>query len=231
MNIGGFAECTLVDYPDKVACIVYTVGCNFRCKMCYNVDLISDDLFNNSARRLIPEQQILDYIEKHSSMLDAVVLTGGEPLMQFDLIQFCQKVKDLNKLVKLDTNGGSPDRLQKCIDAGVVDYIAMDIKGPLNKYKRFTGYDNTNNITKSIEVIKNSGIPAEFRLTLYPELTKEDIVEAIHLVKGQKIYLQNFEPEHAFSEVARELAPIRKVFIDEVVAETKGIADVRLRGF
>lgn len=231
MNIGAFESCTLLDYPGKIACIVYTVGCNFRCKYCYNPDIISDENFKASGRKLIPEEEVLDYIQKHMDMLDAVCITGGEPTMQSDLLEFCKKIKNLNKLVKIDTNGGHPERLQACISAGVVDFIAMDIKGPMNRYSEITGFVNLPAIKESIMIVKNSGIPHEFRLTLYPELKKEDIIDTISLVPGDLIYLQQFEPEHAYSAGAREMKPINKDVINEIVEETKHIADVRIRGF
>jgi len=231
MNIGGFEKCTLIDYPGKISCIVYTVGCNFRCKFCYNPDIISEENFKVSGRKLISENEIFDYIKKHLNMIDGVSITGGEPTMQFDLLQFCQKIKDLNKLVKLDTNGGSPIILKACIDAGVLDYIAMDIKGPLNLYDKITGYINTGHILESIKIINTSGIPHEYRLTLFPLLRKEDIIEAIKLVSGETIYLQNFEPSHAFDEAARSMTPISKDVVEQIIKETAGIADVRLRGF
>ena len=231
MKIGGFQELTLIDYPGKVASLVFTVGCNFRCKYCYNIDLLSDEYFNKSDRKEISEDYILKFVEDHSKMIDAVAITGGNPLIQYDLPLFCQKIKWLNKNVKIDTNGSNPEMLEKLITKKLVDYVAMDLKAPLDKYKQITSYDNSENITKSINILKNSGIPHEFRMTLYPELTKDDICRAIDLIPGETIYLQNFEPAHAYSEDARNLKALSKELIEQIAEEKKSVANVHLRGF
>ena len=231
MNIGGFEPCTLIDFPGKISCIVYTVGCNYRCKFCYNPDIISEEDFQKSGRRLIPEKEIFDYIKKHDKMIDGVTITGGEPTLQNDLNVFCQKVKSMNKYVKLDTNGSNPSTINYLIKKKMLDYIAMDLKGPLRKYKSVAGIMNTNSIPLSIDLVKNSGIPHEFRLTLYPQFKKQDIIDAISLVSGEVIYLQQFEPVYAYAPVARKMRPMNKKIADEIIEETKEIADVRLRGF
>lgn len=231
MLIGGFEKCSLVDYPGKVCCIVYTLGCNFRCKICYNTDILSQEHFNKSGRVLIPEQDVFDYIEKHSNMLDSVSITGGEPTLQSDLSNFCEKIKNLGKLVKIDTNGSNPAALKYLTEWGYVNYIAMDLKGPLELYDKFTGFKNTSPILESIKIINASGVPHEYRLTLLPLLTKENIIETIKLVPGQIIYLQHFESEHAYDSDTKNMLPISRQMVDEIIEETKGVADVRLRGF
>lgn len=231
MMIGGFEPCTLIDYPGKISCIVYTVGCNYRCKFCYNPDIISEEDFKKSGRRLIPDQEIFDYINKHKTMVDAVSITGGEPTMQPDIDSFCYQIKKMNKFVKLDTNGSNNHVLIHLIRRKLIDYIAMDLKGPLNKYNEIAGVINTESILRSIETVKNSKIPHEFRLTLYPQLKKQDIIDTISMVKGETIYLQQFEPAYAYAPSARELMPLNKKIIDEIVVETNGIANVQLRGF
>jgi pyruvate formate lyase activating enzyme len=230
MKIGGFEPCTLIDYPGKISCIVYTVGCNYRCKFCYNPDIIGEEDFKKSGRKLIPEKEVFDYIKKHNKMIDAVSITGGEPTMQMDIDSFCYQIKKMKKYVKIDTNGSNPHVLIHLINRKLVDYIAMDLKGPLNKYKEITGV-NAESILRSIEVVKNSKIPHEFRLTLYPQLKKEDIITTISLVTGETIYLQQFEPAYAYSLIARKMMPMNRKLIDEIIDETKEIADVRLRGF
>lgn len=231
MMIGGFEPCTLIDYPGKISCIVYTVGCNYRCKFCYNPDIISEEDFKKSGRKLIPEAEIFDYIKKNNKMIDAVSITGGEPTMQQDLDSFCYQVKKLNKLVKVDTNGSNSHILTHLINRKLVDYIAMDLKGPLKKYKSVAGVTNTNSVPLSIELVKNSGLPHEFRLTLYPQLKKQDVIDAISLVPGETVYLQQFEPEYAYAPAARKMMPMNKSTIDEIIQETKEIANVHLRGF
>ena len=231
MKIGGFEPCTLLDYPGKVSCIVYTVGCNFRCKYCYNTDIISEQNFSVSNRPPILESYVLDYIQKHTKMLDGVVITGGEPTLQYDLPLFCQKIKWLDKSVKLDTNGSNPEMLQTLINNKLVDYVAMDLKAPLDKYEEITTYKDIKNVEKSIKILKTSSIPHEFRLTLYPQLKRDDICRAIDLVPGETIYLQNFEPAHAYSEDARNLKALPKELIEQIAEEKKSVANVQLRGF
>jgi len=231
MLIGGFEPCSLIDYPGKIGCIVYTVGCNYRCEFCYNPDIISEENFKKSNRRLIPEEEIFNYIKKNKNMIDGVSLTGGEPTMQLDIDKFCHKIKKLGKLVKLDTNGSNPQVIEHLIKKKIIDYIAMDLKGPLKKYKSVAGVTSTDSVPRSIELVKNSGLPHEFRLTLYPQLKKQDVIAAISLVPGETVYLQQFEPEYAYAPAARKMMPMNKSTIDEIIEETKGIANVHLRGF
>jgi len=231
MNIGGLEKCSLIDYPDKVCCIVYTVGCQLRCKFCYNIDLLSEENFERSSRQEISECDVLEYVEKNSHMLDAVTITGGEPTLQRDLPIFCHKIKQLGKLVKIDTNGYGANQLLRCIKMGVVDYIAMDLKGPPSKYKEITGVDFSEEVSDSINIIKNSGVRSEFRATLYPELTIDDVIETISLVKGEIIYLQKFEPANALFPDARKMVATTNEFVDEIVKKAGNIATVRVRGF
>ena len=132
MRLGGLQKTTLIDYPEKVSAIVWTVGCNFRCPFCYNKEIVTGDV------ELIPEQQVFSFLKKRKNMLEGLVVTGGEPLLQDDIENFCKKVKKLDYLVKIDTNGSFPERLQKLIHDGLVDYIAMDVKAPLGKYEKIT---------------------------------------------------------------------------------------------
>jgi pyruvate formate lyase activating enzyme len=230
MLIGHLEPCSLIDYPGKVSCIVYTVGCNYRCKFCYNPDIISEENFDKSGRRLISEEKIFDYIKKNNKMIDGISITGGEPTVQPDLDSFCYQIKKMNKLVKLDTNGSNPHVLIHLIKRKMVDFLAMDLKGPPNKYKEITGVP-AGPILRSIEIVKNSKIPHEFRLTLYPQLKKQDVIDTISLVRGETLYLQQFEPEYAYAPAARKMMPMNKSTIDEIIKETNGIANVHLRGF
>lgn len=109
LKIGGFQGCSLQDYPRRVASIIFLVNCNFRCKYCYNIDLLSDANFKASKRKLYDNNKVLKYLERHKKMIDGVVITGGEPCVNIDLLSFIQKIKDLGLLVKLDTNGSNPE--------------------------------------------------------------------------------------------------------------------------
>lgn len=193
MIIGGFQKFSLLDYPGKISCIVFTQGCNWNCRYCHNKELIkflpaikyknnSEDFYYYSIFKLL---------EKRTNRLDAVVITGGEPTEQIQLIDFIKKIKKLGLLVKLDTNGSNPDVLKEIIDAKLVDYIAMDIKAPLYKYsliirKRFY----PDKIKKSIELIKNSGIQFEFRTTYYKKTLTENDIKMMQKLIGDDVSLK-----------------------------------------
>lgn len=190
MEISGFEKMTLTDYPGSVAAIVFTQGCNFKCPFCHNSDLI---YFKSGV---IDENEVLDYLGKRKKMLDGVVITGGEPTMQKDLIGFLNKVKDLGLKVKLDTNGAKPEILQKIIDLNLVDYIAMDIKSSQNNYSEVSGVKvDINKIRESISIIKKSKLDFEFRTTVVKNYHNyESLLEICEYVgKDVKYYLQNFE--------------------------------------
>lgn len=184
---------TLLDYPQKIAAIVFTSGCNLRCSFCYNPTLVLPALIKKSQR--LKEKEIFDFFKKRKKYLDGVVITGGEPTSQKDLVVFCQKIKKLGYLIKLDTNGSRPEVLQELIAQKLVDYLAMDIKGPLAKYEKICRVKvNPEAIKKSIELIKNSGLPYEFRSTLIKGAhSKADVIKMAELIAGaEKYFLQNF---------------------------------------
>lgn len=193
MQFGGFEKFTLIDYPAKVACMVYTIGCNFRCPYCHNPELVDETVTTR-----IDEKEILDFLKGRTGMLDGLVITGGEPTVHGEnLLSFMCEVKKLGFLVKLDSNGTNPEILKKAIDEKIVDYIAMDIKSPLSKYTETVGRAvNVDNIKKSIEIIKESGIPYEFRTTIVKSmLTFGDIEQIGREIKGAtNYYLQKFIP-------------------------------------
>ena len=190
MKIGGFQKMTMLDFPERVACTVWTYGCNLRCPFCHNASLVID------KAELFDEEEIFSYINKRKGVLDGVCITGGEPLLQKDIFDFMKKIKDLGLLVKLDTNGAYPDLLKKAIEDGLVDYVAMDIKNSKEKYAQTVGVSNLD-ITpyeKSVEILKNSGIDYEFRTTIVKELHDlSDIQKIGEWIKGAKKYfLQSF---------------------------------------
>lgn len=190
MEISGFEKMTLTDYPGSVAAIVFTQGCNFKCPFCHNSDLIC---FKNGT---IDENEILDYLSKRRKMLDGVVITGGEPTMQNDLVSFLKKVKELGLKVKLDTNGAKPEVLKKIIELNLVDYIAMDIKSSNNNYLVVSGVNvDLDKISESVKLIKESGLDFEFRTTVVKNYhTLNDLLSICEFVgKDSKYFLQNFE--------------------------------------
>jgi len=193
MLIGGLQKLSLQDYPDHVSAIVFTLGCNFRCHFCYNPQLVVPQ----KDYLLISEDSLFGFLNKRIKKLDSVVITGGEPTLHRDLPEFIKKIKVLGYLVKLDTNGTNPEILQNLINEKLIDYVAMDIKAPLEKYHKVTGVElPLDNIKKSIIIIKDSGLPYEFRSTIMPEFhSEEDIIKMGELIKGtDKWYLQKFQP-------------------------------------
>ncbi|EGW37985.1 anaerobic ribonucleoside-triphosphate reductase activating protein [Desulfosporosinus sp. OT] len=173
MNIAGFVKTSFVDYPGKIASVVFTQGCNLRCGYCHNAGLLD---LNDTSNSILTEE-IFEWLAKRKGMIDAVVVSGGEPTLQANLYVFIEELKAMNLLVKLDTNGTNPDIIRALIEDELLDFIAMDIKAPLSKYESIIGTSllELAAIRQSAGVIKNSGLAHEFRTTLCPELEAEDI--------------------------------------------------------
>lgn len=192
MLIKGFQKLTLLDFPGRTACTVFTAGCNFRCPFCHNALLVTeqDDAYYD-------ESEIFSHLEKRKSVLDGVAVTGGEPLLQKDIERFLYEIKEMGFAVKLDTNGSFPEKLEGILQLGIVDYVAMDIKNCPEKYGVTAGVKNFDiqPIEKSMELLKNSGIDYEFRTTVTADYhTVEDIEKIAQWIQGvPKYFLQNFE--------------------------------------
>ena len=191
MQINGFQKLTLLDFPGKVACIVFTPGCNFRCPFCHNASLVT-----HIDGERIEEEEILSYLKKRQGLLDGVVVTGGEPTLQGDLADFLGKVKTLGYAVKLDTNGTSPEKLKTLVEKGLVDYVAMDIKNTAANYPVTAGCGSAvlGKVEESIDFLLADTVDYEFRTTVTAELhTPQDIGDIAKRIKGAKRYfLQNF---------------------------------------
>ncbi len=192
MVIDGFEKLTLLDYPENIACIIFTRGCNLRCPFCQNSTILEFD----KKKPGFTEEEIFEYLEKRKNILDGIVITGGEPLLQPDIKEFIKKVKKYNLKVKLDTNGTNYLKLKELIEEKLVDYVAMDIKNIFEKYPLTTGIKdiNTENIKKSINLLKKNNVDYEFRTTI---IKKHHIFEDIENIckiigKESKYYLQNF---------------------------------------
>lgn len=201
-KIGGFQKTTLIDYPEKIAALVFTQGCNFRCGYCHNPELLKKSHYDE----YISKSYILDFLKTRQGKLDGIVITGGEPTLQSGLYDFIKTVKKLGFSVKLDTNGTNPDILKKLIQDKLVDYIAMDIKAPLEKYENITNTKiKKDNITESIKLIMNSCIDYEFRTTVIKsQLTLDDFEKIGQLIKGAKrYYLQKFVPTKIYDNNLR----------------------------
>lgn len=192
MNIQGFQKLTLLDYPGKMACTVFTAGCNMRCPFCHNSRLV----INPSAEPEFTQEEILVYLKKRQGILDGVAITGGEPLIQKDIENFIVKVRELGYPVKLDTNGTCPEKLKDLVGKGLVDYVAMDIKNSPELYSETVGIANfdISKIRESIAFLLEGRVDYEFRTTVVRELHSVFSVEAMgKMIKGAKRhYIQAF---------------------------------------
>ena len=220
MNIAGLQKLTTSDFPGFIACIVFTQGCNLKCPYCQNSGLIPivRDFKNDS----LTTEDIFEFLEKRKGILDGVVITGGEPLIHTDIDEFISKIKKIGYKVKLDTNGTNPELLKKLIDLNLIDYVAMDIKNDFLNYAKTVGVENINteNIKKSIDILKQSKIDYEFRTTIVKEFHSIETISNICEMIGKvpKYFIQNFEDSsnvlnhslHSFSHT--DLLEIQKYF-------------------
>jgi len=236
MQIGGLQKTTLIDFPGRVAATVFLYGCNFRCPWCYSPELVLPEKIKRQPK--IPEKDFFKFLKERRKLLDGLVLCGGEPTIHKDLPDFIKKIKKLGYLVKLDTNGSNPEMLKKLIDkklakrdslssltslpqsgSSLIDYVAMDIKAPKEKYNEATGIKvNIQNIQKSIDILKKDKVDYEFRSTIVPTVhTKEDVIEMAKWIKGAKrYYLQNFRPEKTIDPKFEKIKPYTQEYLVEI---------------
>jgi pyruvate formate lyase activating enzyme len=217
--IKGMQKTSLIDYPGKIAATVFVGMCNFSCPYCHNKNLV----VGYDGLSTIKEKEVTDYLKNKKKWLDGVCITGGEPMIHKELFSFVSKIKNLGFLVKLDTNGSNPKMLKKLMDDKLVDYIAMDIKAPLEKYDNITRIKtNKNDIKESINLIKKNKIDNEFRITVVPGLVnKDDIKEIGKLLKGAKrFFIQQFKANENVIDMAYRN---KKSFSSEDLEEFKVI--------
>lgn len=201
MKIGGLIKFTLIDFPDRPAAVVFTQGCNFRCRYCHNPELVYPHLFAEP----VAEEEIYSFLKRRQGTLEGVVVSGGEPTLHEDLPQFLTDLKAMGYATKLDTNGTRPEMLRQLLDAKLLDYIAMDIKAPLEKYSLITGVDfNPEVLKQSMDLIRQSGLEYEFRTTYDKEvLTDADISVITQRLNGKNYRVQECLP------VAKEKASLK----------------------
>lgn len=227
LRISGLERSSLLDYPGKISAIIFTYGCDLKCPYCHNPELVIEGF---DEAKSFSEEQVLDFLKSRKGKLDALVITGGEPLVQKELLPFIKKVKEMGFLIKLDTNGTFPDKLKDLIETGYIDYIAMDVKYPKAGYVKNSMIPGiAKKIEKSIKIIKDSGLDYEFRTTYVKPLHSLESVEGIgKMIKGAKnYYIQNFRPgktidptltkENSFT--TKELEEIKKTiekYVDNV---------------
>lgn len=226
MLIAGLQKSSLLDYPERIAAVVFTCGCNFRCGYCHNPNILTAV----SSDKLTDETAVFSFLKQRVGKLDAVVVSGGEPTLMKDLEEFVERVKEMGFLVKLDTNGTNPETVKNLVKKGLLDYIAMDIKAPLNKYHKAANTDiNTDKIVESIDFIVNCNLDYEFRTTVVKsQLDEKDFENIGKLIKGAKrYYLQKFvnartldpkfSEEKTYSDLEFEkIISILKNYIQEV---------------
>lgn len=229
MNIGGLQKLTLLDYPGKLACTVFTIGCNFRCPFCHNASLV---LFEESGQ--MSEEEVLLFLKKREGVLDGVCITGGEPCLQNDLEDFIKKVRAFGFSVKLDTNGSFPQKLSSLLEKGLLDYVAMDIKTSKERYLEVCGIQNEKlleNVCKSVEILKSSSVPHEFRTTTARELqTEADFKKIGEWLKNEKNYfIQQYV--NSGDLVGEEKTPYEKEELEHFAKIMKGfVQNVEIRG-
>jgi pyruvate formate lyase activating enzyme len=192
MKIGGLQKISLIDYPGRISAIVFTQGCNFRCPYCHNPELVDPAQYGP----VLPEEEVFSFLERRRGKLEAVTVTGGEPTLQKDLERFLRHIKKMGYLVKVDTNGSNPTMLERLIRGRWVDYLALDVKGPLHKYGQIAKAKvETAKIRRSVELLTSSGIEHEFRTTVVrSQLDKEELIATAKLLKRGLYVLQPYLP-------------------------------------
>lgn len=228
MKLSGIQKLTLLDFPGKTACTVFTPGCNFRCGYCHNSEFVLPEKLAKIAHSFIPEEVFFNFLETRRGLLDGVCITGGEPTIHKDLINFIKEIKRRSFKVKLDTNGTNPEMLELLLQNNLLDYVAMDIKASPDKYVDVIGVDiDVELINHSKDLLMNSDIDHEFRTTALPYIhTLDEFKEILEWIKGaKKYYIQNFrgsatclDPafEHYRSFTSDELEKIKDMAKDYV---------------
>jgi pyruvate formate lyase activating enzyme len=213
MKFSGLQKISLIDYPNKVASVLYTPGCNLRCPFCHNWRIVVDP-----KPPFLQEAVALEILESRKKYVDAVVVTGGEPTMHKELPKLLAKLKQRGFMVKLDTNGFYPQVLEECLPHA--DYVALDVKTSLDKYK-LLGAKDTNSLVRSVEMLKTGKVAYEFRTTAVPEfVTAEDVTCIGEIVKGAKTHaFQQFVPQDTLDKRFETLKP----YAPEVINGFAGI--------
>jgi len=232
--VKGFIDVSFVDWDGHIVSVIWTPGCNFRCPFCFNRSLV----LNPDSLPSISEEYVIDFLRKNRSFLDGLCITGGEPTLQPDLDEFCSKVKMLGLKVKLDSNGSNPGILRRLILNGLVDFIALDIKAPLDfeSYRRSTGIqseDIVDKVVESINLLMSSNIDYEFRTTIVPNLHGEVDVERIcKAIRGARKYvLQAYNPRDPIDPAFKEVKPPSKSFMLQLAEiASKYVEKVSVRG-
>ncbi|MFB6226524.1 MAG: anaerobic ribonucleoside-triphosphate reductase activating protein [Candidatus Paceibacteria bacterium] len=228
MNISGVQQFTTLDFPGRIACIIFTAGCNFRCGFCHNPEFVLPEKIQKIQDTFISKDAVFNFLESREGLLEGVVISGGEPTMQPDLLDFITKIRnEFDYEIKLDSNGNRPEILQEAIEKNLLDYIAMDIKQDFEDYQNLVGGRvNTTKMQQSIDLLKQERIEYEFRTTLIKGIhTRENLENIADLISGaENYYLQEYRNGHTLdpdfvqydSFSNKEMKQIKQIFEDKV---------------
>ncbi len=230
VEIKGLEKFAPLDFPGFISSTVFLGGCNFRCPYCHNADLV----LRPQAVPTLPLDYFISYLDARKGWLEAICISGGEPLLEEELEVLLHVIKDRNLLVKVDTNGSLPKRLEEFLATKFMDYVAMDIKAPLRRYKQVTRSDvDEGDIARSIEIIRNSGLPHMFRTTVVPGLVgEEDLLEIAEMLRGSRLFqVQQFSPRHTIDRNYLQIKPYSREEIEKMAEILKPyFAEVRVEG-
>jgi len=220
-NIKGFVPMSLVDWDGKVSCVIFLAGCNFKCKFCHNKELVLEP----AKLKSISLEEIKNYLSNNKEFIDGVVITGGEPCIYEELPDLCEEIKKLGFKLKIETNGAYPGMLKVLLDKKLVDFVSMDIKTSFENYKEITNFDiDIEKIKKAILLISNFP-DYEFRITLYPEIKKEDLIKIAEYLKNaganKAFFIQQFRAENCIDEDAEKFKPYSTHELDGFLEDIK----------
>jgi pyruvate formate lyase activating enzyme len=224
IEIKGFLETSFLDWPGKLCSVLFLPYCNFRCPYCHNHPLI----FHPERYATIPLKEIFDRTHPLKNWIDGICLTGGEPTLNADLPSLIREIKQHQFLIKLDTNGSNPQLLEKLIETEEIDFVSMDVKAPLDpfRYSRSIGLPvNLTPILESIEILKRGKVEYEFRMTVVPGIHKEEDIKSLggQLRAGQRLILQNFNPENPLDPSLKNIAPYDPKLLKKIEKEVQEI--------
>ncbi|MDO8885399.1 anaerobic ribonucleoside-triphosphate reductase activating protein [Candidatus Oleimmundimicrobium sp.] len=231
IELRGIVPVTMLDWVGRVACVLFVGGCNFKCPFCHNPELV----LSPKKQSLLSWEKVRQHLETKKKWLDGVIITGGEPTIEYGLEDFLSILKEMDYSVKLDTNGTRPRVLSRLIKEELVDHIAMDVKSSFRKYSKAAGVSvNIEKIKKSIDLIVNSGISHEFRTTVVPKLAeKEDVIEIAQYLgnrKAQHYYLQQYNPKVTLDPKLMETKPYKRELLINLTEECLRFVPTELRG-
>ncbi len=231
MDLRGWVRTSLIDYPGRIATVLFTGGCNLRCPPCHNADLV----LRPGERPAVSEEEVLAFLTRRAGRIDGVVLTGGEPALQPDLLPFLRRLRPLGLALKLDTNGFSPAVLAAALEEGLLDYVAMDIKAPREKYPLLAGRPDLDlsPLEQSIALLRAAAVACEFRTTVVPGLLDEDDIAAIArwLAPAPLYVLQQFRPLNTLDPALRRSAPYPPTRLRAMACACRQwVAQVEVRG-